>query len=247
MAMLLLAGTASANSAAPDFLVAVRVLNAPEEPYTMELLAVWPDGEVYEQFQMEDAGRENTYRLRGLDVPSRFRIRMVTQSGECWESEMIERETLQMGVRVDWEKKTAEKPPVWGAIGLQFLSTLLPTLVIEGAVLLLFGYDWRKNWKPFLLVNLVTQGALALYLAQSVVRGGWSAYSAAIYFLLLLVPAEAVIVVVEALVFRRFLKGHSKGRAVGYAVTANLASYAAGGFVVQAVWEHITRALWLGI
>ena len=247
MILTVLAGTASANSAAPDYLVVVKVENGPEEPYSVELLKVWPDGEADEQFQMEDTEKENSYRLRGMDVPKRFRVRIVTQSGECWESEMMERETLQMGVRVDWGEKTAKIPPVWAAIGLQFLSTLLPTLVFEGLVLVLFGYEWKKNWKAFLLVNLLTQGALALYLAQGVVRGGWNAYSAAIYFLLLLVPAEVVIVLVEAGVYRRFLQGHSKGRAVGYAVTANLVSYAAGGFVVQAVWENITRVLWLGM
>lgn len=239
---LLLAGSASANSAAPDYLVVVKVANGPGEPYRLELLRE-DNGQAITE---ESAGEEGIHRFRGYDMPRQFRVRIETESGETWESEVLAREALQVGVRVDWAARTAKVPPVWGAYALQFMSTLLPTLVIEGLILLLFGYDWRKNWKPFLLVNLVTQGALAAYLSYYVTRSGLSSYSA-IIFSVILIPAEVVILIVEALAYRRFLRGRSKGRAVGYAAAANLASYAAGWFVVQMVWENITKVFWLGV
>lgn len=98
----------------------------------------------------------------------------------------------------------------------------------------------------FLLTNLVTQGALAAFLTNAVVRSGLGLYSMVI-FSVIMIPAEAVITLVEASVYLKFLKGHSKIRAAGYAVTANLVSYAAGWFVVHSVWENITRAFWLGV
>lgn len=240
--VLLLAGSASANSAAPDYLVVVKVANGPGEPYRLELLRE-DNGQAIAE---ESAGEDGVHRFRGYDMPGEFRVRIVTESGETWESEVLRREALQVGVRVDWEAGTARVPPVWGAYALQFLSTLLPTLAIEALVLLLFRYDWRKNWKPFLLVNLVTQGALAAYLSYYVTRSGLSGYSAVV-FSVILIPAEAVILIVEALAYRRFLRGHSKARAVGCAAAANLLSYAAGWFVVQAVWEGVTKVFWLGV
>ncbi|MEI3306787.1 MAG: hypothetical protein V8R40_12695 [Dysosmobacter sp.] len=98
---------------------------------------------------------------------------------------------------------------------LQFLSTLLPTLVIEGVLLLLFGFSWKQNRKPFLLVNLVTQGALALYFSMTAVQSGVS-----FWYFFLLIPAEIVIAFVEAGLYTRLLTG-SRRRAFAYGVTAN--------------------------
>ena len=39
-----------------------------------------------------------------------------------------------------------------------FAATFVPTILIELVALLLFGFKLKENWKPFLLVNLVTQG-----------------------------------------------------------------------------------------
>lgn len=47
----------------------------------------------------------------------------------------------------------------------QFLCMLIPTLLIEGVLLYVFGYRSKKSWKRFLLVNLITQGGFAVYLA----------------------------------------------------------------------------------
>lgn len=241
LAAFLLAGSASANSAPPDYLVVVRVANGPEEPYDLSILAEEP-----RTYHLSYSHEEDVHRVEGYTMPKKFRVQIVTESGESWVSDTLERETLQMSVQVDWEARTARTPAVWVAYGTQFLSTLLPTLVFEGLVVLLFGYDWRRNWKPFLLVNLVTQGALTVLLSKWVVQSGLGAYSARIMFLFL-IPVEILIMFVEATCYRRFLKGQPKARAVKCAVAANLASYVAGWFVVQAVWENITRVFCLGI
>ena len=98
-------------------------------------------------------------------VPSTYRIILVTQSGKVWISDTLERKVLQSSVTVHWaddaESTTVTVPSTVTGYLLQFLATLVPTLLIEGILLLLFRYSWKQNWKAFLLVNLVTQGVLA--------------------------------------------------------------------------------------
>ena len=100
---------------------------------------------------------------------------------------------------------------------------LLPTLLIEGVLLLAFGYRSRRSLLVFLLVNLVTQGGFALYLAVTVLNHGVSGWS-----LLFYLPIELIIMVVELLAYRRLLTEKSRGRAVGYAVAANVCSAVVG-------------------
>ena len=157
----------------------------------------------------------------------------------------MERRALQDAVTVDWARKSVSVMPIWLAVALQTLSTLLLTLLTEGLVLLAFRFDWKMNWKPFLLVNLVTQGALALFLSTHIVRSGVGAYGMILYSILLL-PIEGVIAFVEAVLYAKFFRGQPAGRAFAYGLTANAASYVLGLLAVQAVWERLVRVLWLG-
>ena len=151
-------------------------------------------------------------------------------------SETLRREVLQSSVTVDWAAKTAAAPPLWVGYALQFMSTLLPTLLFEGLILLLFRYEWRKNWKVFLAVNLVTQTALSVFLSVTSLRNGVNAM-----FLLLFIPAEVVIAGVEAGVYSRFLQGYSRKRAVLYGLTANAVSAVIGWDILEPVWKWIVR------
>lgn len=174
----------------------------------------------------------HTFSYRG--VPETYRVLIVTQSGETWISETLERKALQTSLTVDWAAKTAKAPPIWLAYALQILSTLIPTLIIEGLILLAFRFEWKRNWRPFLLVNLITQGALAIFSGVLVVREGFS-----FMWILLFVPAEVVIALVEALLYRRFLRGQSKNRAFAYGLTANAVSAVLGWFLMESVWRLV--------
>ena len=111
---------------------------------------------------------------------------------------------------------------------------LLPTLLIEGVLLLAFGYRSRRSLLVFLLVNLVTQGGFALYLAVTVLNHGVSGWS-----LLFYIPIELIIMVVELLAYRRLLTEKSRGRAVGYAVAANVCSAVVGLWLIDPLWRFI--------
>ncbi len=276
----------------------VRVKNAPQEPYYLDLLAKgdWDAEEGNsrsKRHRLEHDGREDTSRpnedlfallldnvpagwhacmaqgtigapicgqlySRGTDasgnalhrfgyvgVPSTYRIILVTESGKVWVSDILNRRVLQSSVTVNWSDDTSavtvSVPSTIPGYLLQFVATLVPTLLIEGALLLLFRYSWKKNWEAFLLVNVLTQGFLAVASVYVTAHSGVSAW----YLFFFLLPAELIILLVELYLYAGcgFLTGHSKGRAAAYAITANLASAVLGYYLAEPVWRLVVSIL----
>lgn len=183
----------------------------------------------------EDAG--NGTRLHTFDyhgVPDTYRIILVTKSGESLVSGVLHRATLQSSATVDWAARTANAPSPAMAYALQFLCTLLPTLLIEGLLLFVFGYRSKRSWLVFLLVNLVTQGGFAVYLAVTVLNHGVSGWSLIFY-----IPIEVIITLVELLLYRRLLTEKNKARAAVYAIAANLCSAVLGLWLIDPLWHFI--------
>ena len=169
-----------------------------------------------------------------VGVPETYRILVVTQSGEVWMSETLERKVLQASATLDWAAGTVKVPPVWVGYVLQFLAALVPTLVIEGVLLPVFGFQWKRSWRAFLLVNLVTQGALAVFMSFHIIRDGFGWW-----FLILIVPAEVVVALVEAGLYCKLLQGRSRARAFAYGLAANAASALLGWYLAEPVWRWI--------
>lgn len=126
-------------------------------------------------------------------------------------------------------------------IGLAQMIAVVPglsrsgtTILIELVVLLLFGFKLKENWKPFLLVNLVTQGLLHGYFALFAVNNGVGPG----YFMLFF-PAELVIALLEAFIYRAALRGRSKRRAFLCGLCANVCSAALGFFLAEPVWQFV--------
>ena len=273
----------------------VRVKNAPQEPYYLDLLAKgdWDaeDGNRIDGIDWNYDGKEDTLDpdllallrdnvpagwhacvaqgttgapmwgelyAEGTDasgnalhwfgyvgVPSTYRIILVTESGKVWVSDILNRRVLQSSVTVNWSDDTSavtvSVPSTIPGYLLQLVATLVPTLLIEGIILLLFQYSWKQNWKAFLLVNLITQGLLAIASSVYAIQSGPNMFSYLIFFL----PAELFILIAEAYLYagRGMLKGHSKKRAAAYAVTANLISAILGYYLAEAVWRLVVSIL----
>lgn len=181
-----------------------------------------------------DAGGVRLHSFRYHGVPDTYRIILVTKSGESWVSGVLHRATLQSSATVDWAARTANAPSPAMAYALQFLCTLLPTLLIEGLLLFVFGYRSKRSWLVFLLVNLVTQGGFAVYLAVTVLNHGVSGWSLIFY-----IPIEVIITLVELLLYRRLLTEKSKARAAVYAIAANLCSAVLGLWLIDPLWHFI--------
>ena len=196
-------------------------------------------GELYAE--STDASGNDLHIFAYHGVPSTYRIILVTQSGKVWLSEALERRVLQSSVTVHWaddaESTTVTVPSTVTGYLLQFVATLVPTLLIEGLLLLLFQYSWKQNWKAFLLVNVLTQGLLAVASSSVTAHSGVSGWYLFCFFL----PAEFVVMLVEVFLYsgRGLLTGHSKGRAALYAVTANFASAFLGYYLAEPVWRLV--------
>jgi len=99
------------------------------------------------------------------------------------------------------------------------------TLLIEGLVFFAFGYRKRASWIAFFAVNLLTQGALNTMLSGSEATGP--------YWVLAFIILEFIIFIVEMIAFALILREHRKGRAVLFALAANLASLIVGGLLIS--------------
>lgn len=189
-------------------------------------------GDLYSDGMDDDGNPLHTFGYHG--VPDTYRILIVTESGESWVSEPYTRTVLQSSVTVDWATKDIVIPSTAVGYMLQFLATFAPTILLEGLVLLAFGLAKRRNWKYFLLLNFVTQGALAVYCSLTFLQEGFN-----VMFLLLFIPAEIVITLAETLLYRRWLAGGTKGCITCYAVSANVLSALLGWFLAEPVWRFV--------
>jgi len=98
------------------------------------------------------------------------------------------------------------------------------TLLIEGAVFLLFGFRKKESWLAFLIINLLTQGLLNLALSSGGVLDS--------YRMLMLIFLEILVLIVEIPAFLFAVKEHANGRRALYAIAANIASFVAGGYMI---------------
>ena len=189
---------------------------------------------IYGSLIGEEQGDTMLHTFGYFGVPDVYRILMVTESGEVWISDTLTRDALQSSATVDWAAKTASAPPVWQGYVLQFLATFVPTLLMEGLILFLFRYRQKRSWAVFGIANLTTQGALAAALSIEAVQSGvsWG-------FTSLLVMAEGVILVVEAIAYVLLWKEHDRERALSYALAANTASALIGWLISEPVWRFV--------
>lgn len=167
-------------------------------------------------------------------VPWTYRVLMVTKSGEVFLSQVQTRQVLQSSVTVDWSAKSLSAAPVWVGYALELLSTLVPTLLLEGLLLALLGLWNRRNLLVFLAVNGTTQLVLFLTLGTTALREG-----VGFGYYLLFIPLELAILLAETLVYRRLFTGTSKRRAAVYGISANLCSAVLGWFLAEPVWKFI--------
>jgi hypothetical protein len=98
------------------------------------------------------------------------------------------------------------------------------TLLIEGIVFWLFGFRNKRSWIVFLAINLITQGALNIWL------NGFLPLESYLVFSLIL--GEFLVFIGEIIVFRILVKEHRHRRTLLYVITANFLSLFAGGYII---------------
>lgn len=180
--------------------------------------------------------KSGSWHFYYVGLPKTFRIAAATaDSAQAAETPYTRRE-FYTNLVYDWETNTvSEATPSALRFLARLLTTLIPTLVIEGALLWLFGFREMRSWAVFFLVNLITQVGLHIACGSMVLQAGWHAMS---YFLMFLIP-ELVIWVAEAVAYRLLFREHSAGRRVGYAVCANAASFIIGYLPVSLLYDFL--------
>ncbi len=168
-------------------------------------------------------GEEMVHEFSYVGVPDKFKVIIVTEDKDIIVSKnAVERKTFRSTAYFDCNTRRLSQDSVVLAYIVQFIVTCTATLIIEGLVLILFGFNIKQNWKPFLLINVFTQ----LMFTASVFKVMYT--SGVIAALLTYVPFELLILAVEATLFSKYLVQHSKQRRIAYAITANIISFVLG-------------------
>ena len=183
------------------------------------------------------AEADGIHRFSYNGLPRTFRIAVSGPGGAQATAEPFTRTVFYTHLTYDWSTNsiTRATSPA-GYYAFQFLSTLVPTLIIEGILLWLFGFRAKRDWLVFLVVNLVTQAGLHLWIGS----GAMAAGSHPLYYLVLIV-AEVPILLVELVVYVFLLQEHSRLRRAAYAACANVASYALGYLPLHWAVEFLSR------
>ena len=182
----------------------------------------------------EPDGDEMIHTFGYVGVPDTYRIIIVTESGKVSVSDVFTRKALNSSIIYDYTSGKATVPHIWVSYIIQFLTTCIPTLIIEGMILLLFGFKFKENYKVFLLVNISTQVVLTFTLGVALIqKGPFTAYFTQF-------PIEIVIVIVETFLYCQLLHGKSIGRRSAYGVTANIVSWAVGFFLLSYQYQLLT-------
>lgn len=171
-------------------------------------------GEVSEEKMIHDFGY--------VGVPNRFRIIILTSDNEIITSDVIETTAFDSVVTYKFENNEVIKKPIVFEIIPQFLFTFLSTLIIEGIILILFKFKLRDNYKPFLIINFLTQLFLNSILIITNVKSGM--FSALLVYPFL----EIAIFISEIILYRKYLIPQNKKIITSYALTANIISFIVG-------------------
>lgn len=162
----------------------------------------------------------------GYRVPVRFMIVVADKNGNLVVSNMVERKAFNSVVYFDFKNANAKERAFPISYLFQFITTCMATLILEGLVLLLFGFGLKENLKPFLYINIATQ----LFLTLAVFYGMY--FSGAFAAIALYALAEIIIFIMETILFAVFLKQHSKARRVVFSIAANFVSLLSSTVVI---------------
>ena len=121
--------------------------------------------------------------------------------------------------------------PWWRQPLLVVLRVAL-TLALEGLIFYLWGYQEKRSWIIFLVVNLVTQFGVNIAILCFLPAASRT-YDAMWAKVLLYGPMEVLVILLEAIALPLLLKEQRKRTAVGCAVMANILSWFLGSVLLS--------------
>ncbi len=184
----------------------------------------------------EPDGEEMVHAF-GYAPPDSFRIILASEEGTVV-SDVVETHVFRSTVRFDAQTGETSQRSWWLAYPFQYFTTLIPTLIIEGIVFLLFGFSLKQHWVFFLILNMSTQ-LLMYYIIWCADKVG--APVVGFFYFFYMIPLEIFITIIEAVAYARCPLGKSWKRRVLCAAAANAASCFAGFFLAEPLfyWTNI--------
>jgi hypothetical protein len=214
--------TALANSAEPPSLIIL--VNNPPDDLSITLISEGNQPKAIAQ-RVAWEGYYIFYS-RDMENSSRYTFK-VTTNGEGFECILYTRlQKYNKVATLDISKReiTPGKYPFRSMLLVSI--RLMLTLLLEGIIFWLFGFRQKRSWLIFLAVNLVTQGALNIWL-----NNGDSLISS--YLIFILIFGEIFVFMAEMILLPIFIKEHKKSRILIYAFIANFISLIAGGYIIS--------------
>ena len=160
----------------------------------------------------------HTYTFDYNEVPVKFKVIIVTESGKVIKSEEFTRKAYNAEITFDAEtgKLSENKSGMFAKQFIRFLITFLSTLLIEGMIFRCFKFEGKAghNFVVFFLTNLCTQ--LLLYVVISLLPLHMLIYGG-------IFAAEIIITIIEGCVYSKLLT--PKGKGARYAIVANILSF----------------------
>ena len=200
----------------------VKMLYSFKEDGWMPALTEGTNAPMWGKLTGDADGDMMVHRFGYVGLPDTYRIIIVTESGDISVSKTMTRKALQSSVTYDFTTGIAEVPPTYMTYIYQFLFTCCFTLLIEGLLLVLFGFKLKDNWKVVLITNVCTQIILTATVGATLVRRG------SLAAFVMQFPVELAILIFESIIFGLLLKGGTKMKRYGYGIAANIASWVFG-------------------
>lgn len=182
-----------------------------------------------------DQDNKVVYSYHG--VPDSFKIIIATESGEIKTTDIISRQAMEINLTLDCKDMSYTTKPVWQVYIGQFLLTCSVTLLVEGLILLLFGFKLKENLKVFLLTNIFTQIVFSAAFASSFIYGGTMGSMMAF------IPLEVAVTLTELMIYRKLLKGYTEKRKIIYAVAANIITAAMTWVNMDALMDFMFKLM----
>ena len=162
-----------------------------------------------------------THTFGYFGVPDRYKIIIVTPDNQIKVSRTIERISYTSTVYYDYKTGAVTEQQglslAWTYMK-QFLMSLIPTLIVEGFVLLIFRFKKAETLTIFFFTNVITLAVMTLFMSTSLLKLGlYSSYG--VFFFV-----EVIITICEALAYIMLLNEGCISKRIAYAVTANVIS-----------------------
>lgn len=200
------------------------LVNNPPEELTIELVS--PD--YTKEAKVRQVAWERYYLFYSRDLQTgnnyNFRVTTTKKSFTCSIEGALDHYNNVYTLDLSRQELSPGKYPFRAAV-LITLRVLL-TLIIEGIIFWIFGFRDKRSWIIFLIINLITQGALNILLNSA-------ATPFQNYFLIFsLIFGEFFVFLAEMIAFPILIKEYGKLHSVIYAFVANLISLIAGGYII---------------